>query len=762
LPASVSNATWTCAATVGSVCATASGTGNIVTTVDVAVNGAITFTINATVTSTAVGSLVNTASVTVPFGVRDTNASNNSATDTDTLTPQVELGISKSDGVPSVVAGTPVAYTIVITNAGPSAAQGARITDTLSSVLQNVTWSCVATNGTCPASGVGDIATTIDVLPNGSVTFTLNATVAPTATGSLTNTVTVSEPSGATETDTSNNTVTDTDTLSTQTDVFISATYAPNPALAGALITTTFTLTNTGPSAATNVVLTDSLLANATLVSASPGCSGTTLIVCNVGALLPNTPLVVTIVVTTVPTFSGVITHAATVLGTDPDTNLTNNAVTVTIPVIPSAALSALKQDSADPISVGGSLLYTISVTNTGPADATNVIVSDTLPSAVIFGSASAGCSGTTLVTCNLGTVPANSTASITIAVMADPNARGNIVNTAAVSANEYDPNLLDNSATQTTTIFSQADLAISKSATPNSTYVNGLITYTLVVTNNGPTPAAFARFTDTVPNGATFYNLLAPPAWFCSTPVVGAGGNVVCYVPTFTNSLVSTIMLVVQASATPGTLVNTVNVTSIDPDPNLANNTATVNTPVSLYYSYLPLINKPAPPQPDLIGSFSLSPATSVFTAGQPVAITVIITNQGGTAATPFWVDFYINPSTPPTAPNVPWNSVCLLNPCFGLAWYVSGGLAPGQSIVLTSVANSYDPNQSRWAGWFANGTTDLYLFVDSWNRPVGAGAVTESDETNNRAELHGLSVTGTNPPYPRVADILPRPTRR
>jgi hypothetical protein len=95
-------------------------------------------------------------------------------------------------------------------------------------------------------------------------------------------------------------------------------------------------------------------------------------------------------------------------------------------------------------------------------------------------------------------------------------------------------------------------------------------------------------------------------------------------------------------------------------------------------------------------------------------------------------------------------------------LAWYVAGGLAPGQRITLTSVASSYEAAYSTWRGWFANGSSDLYVFVDSWNRPVGTGAVIESDETNNRAELHGLSVTGPNPPYPRSATIPPRPTRR
>jgi hypothetical protein len=52
-----------------------------------------------------------------------------------------------------------------------------------------------------------------------------------------------------------------------------------------------------------------------------------------------------------------------------------------------------------------------------------------------------------------------------------------------------------------------------------------------------------------------------------------------------------------------------------------------------------------------------------------------------------------------------------------------------------------------SVWPGWFAAGTSDLYAYADSFNPGVAAGAVAESSETNNRAELHGLSVSGPNP---------------
>ena len=68
---------------------------------------------------------------------------------------------------------------------------------------------------------------------------------------------------------------------------------------------------------------------------------------------------------------------------------------------------------------------------------------------------------------------------------------------------------------------------------------------------------------------------------------------------------------------------------------------------------------------------------------------------------------------------------------------------MAPGQSVTLSSAPGSFYGPNSNWPGHFASGTSDLYLFVDSYD-PGGspAGLVVETNEGNNRAERHGLSV--------------------
>lgn len=121
------------------------------------------------------------------------------------------LGITITDGVTSVSPGQAVTYTIVVTNAGPNAATGAIVTDSMPAALTGVTWTCSPALSCGAASGSGNIATTVNLANGGSATFTVHATVAATATGSLTNTATVAAPAGTADGTPGNNTATDTD-----------------------------------------------------------------------------------------------------------------------------------------------------------------------------------------------------------------------------------------------------------------------------------------------------------------------------------------------------------------------------------------------------------------------------------------------------------------------------------------------------------------------------------------------------------------------
>ena len=215
--AGLTNVTWTCAATVGSSCSAASGSGNaLATTVSLANSGSATITVTGTFGSATSGTLTNTATVTAPTAISDPNLANNTATDSDTIVPAADLKITKSDGVTTPAFGSIVTYTVAVSNLGPAAVTGAIVNDAVPTGLTGVSWTCTPTINAptrcLTAGGTGSIANrSVNIASGGLVTFTVTGTVA--TTGTLANTATVAAPSGTIELDPSNNSATDTDTV---------------------------------------------------------------------------------------------------------------------------------------------------------------------------------------------------------------------------------------------------------------------------------------------------------------------------------------------------------------------------------------------------------------------------------------------------------------------------------------------------------------------------------------------------------------------
>src|SRR5437899_1114888 len=98
-------------------------------------------TLTGTIDPNATGSITNTVTVAPPNGVADSNPSNNTASDTDTLTPQADLAIAKDDGKTSAVPGASDTYTITVTNDGPSTVNSVDVADTLPATLLNPVFS---------------------------------------------------------------------------------------------------------------------------------------------------------------------------------------------------------------------------------------------------------------------------------------------------------------------------------------------------------------------------------------------------------------------------------------------------------------------------------------------------------------------------------------------------------------------------------------------------------------------------------------------
>ncbi|MCU0497257.1 MAG: CSLREA domain-containing protein [Anaerolineae bacterium] len=192
---------------------------------------------------------------------------------------------------------------------------------------------------------------------------------------------------------------------------------------------------------------------------------------------------------TTFVTTLGVSTLGQLITATASRVNGDTSEFSNAIPVIPGIDLEITKADAPDPVNVGNTITYTLTVTNLSTANATNVSITDTLPAQVTFVSASPGCTHNTgVVTCTIATIGANLTVNRTITVQAD--VAGNAVNNASVDANETDVDLSNNTATISTTILD------NPTPTPSNTPIPLTSTNTAIPPTSTNTPIASLTFT--------------------------------------------------------------------------------------------------------------------------------------------------------------------------------------------------------------------------------------------------------------------------
>ena len=241
-----------------------------------------------------------------------------------------------------------------------------------------------------------------------------------------------------------------------------------------------------------------------------------------------------------------------------------------------SADLALSLTDTPDLLTVNGQLTYTITVMNNGPGTATGVQVVDSLPpGAIVFGPASSSqgaCSGTVTVVCDLGTLAAGAQATVTINVI--PTVTGNLSNAAMVAAFETDPDLANNSSTETTTVEPEdpatADLAIIAEAVADPMASGQRFTYTLTVRNGGPATATGVQLTNDLPRGIALGPVTASQVTYnCSDT-----DPMLCSLGILTSGAAATVTIDVIRTEV-GTLPNRATVNGEQLDPNSGNNFA-------------------------------------------------------------------------------------------------------------------------------------------------------------------------------------------
>lgn len=374
--------------------------------------------------------------------------------------PTADLFVTVNNGVPTTVPGTNVAYTILVTNRGPSAITDIQVIDAFPNIITNVTWVCSATAGSaCQApNGAGNINTKVNLAVNGTATFIAGGTVNPNATGLLINTANVNAPLGIIEPNTADNLSIDTDGLTPKVAFSLSITDNRTTVSPGEATSYSIVAVNNGPSAVTGVHITD-IFPDA-LTNITWNCTTTAGSSCQQGG--PQTGNV-DASVTMMP--GGVVTITANGVIKLTAAGTVSNSVSLASPIDPAAnnktatdttaitTLTDLFITAAAPFTATTNtpITYTIGITNSGPAAATNVVLTTIMPVGVTFVGSIPGTpncnAAATLITCNLGNLPVNSSFSVTI-VLITPGAPGTITAQFQVLLTEPDPTPVNNQKT--------------------------------------------------------------------------------------------------------------------------------------------------------------------------------------------------------------------------------------------------------------------------------------------------------------------------
>src|SRR5262245_7300948 len=280
------------------------------------------------------------------------------------------------------------------------------------------------------------------------------------------------------------------------------------------------------------------------------------------------------------------------------DTNAANNSATdADTAGTAQVDLVITKTDGQASYVPGRPLTYVITVTNAGPSTASGVSIADTVPAAITGvvvsctpgGTALCGANGSSgnNVSFTGATVPPGGANALTLTVTGtvDPAATGTLTNTAmwTAGAGSTDTNPANNSATDADTLgAAQVDLAITKTD-GQASYVPGApITYTITVTNAGPSAATGFSVSDLAPPGLTVGTTSCAVVGLGSCGTNATAGNTVSFTgaslaPGVVNALTITVTGTIDPNTT-GPLANTATVTAgaNASDTNPANNTAT------------------------------------------------------------------------------------------------------------------------------------------------------------------------------------------
>ena len=584
------------------------------------------------VASDVAGIITNT--VVVGSTTPDPNPGNNTDTESTEFDVEADLAIVKSH-TGSAVAGRELTWVLTVTNNGPSDSPA---TITVSDGLPAGTtylrfrgtgWDCTAVGQVVACERTSALAAGASA-PDIEIDVLVADDAGP---GVLTNSASVDGP--ATDPVPGNNTATDTVTVTDRAELTLTkTTTGPDPVRAGETTEFTIEVANAGPSTADGVVVTDTMPAGLTPLSAAgPGwtCPDPVgqLVRCTRGSLAPvSRSIVVTVRVDSAVPQGTTLTNTATVDTATPGDDPADNTDSSTVSVVARADLVLAKSHAAqyDDVPAGRPATFDIAVVNDGPSDAQpDLVVTDTLPAGLSYVSSSgpwdcvAGSvtPGGQTVTCTwtdgVALAAGAAAPALSLTVATDPSIdAGTYTNTATVDSPTVDPTPENNTDTDDLAVTTLADLSITKSHT-GAARVGDELDFTLEVANAGPSQARSVTVSDALPAGTEFVSA-AGTDWSCSE----TSGEVTCDLSGRLDVGASappiTLTVRVLAAAYPS-VTNTATVDSSTPEKNPADNTDSDVVPV-----------------PALVDLSITKSHTGTLRVGSTATYTLTVTNAGPT----------------------------------------------------------------------------------------------------------------------------------
>jgi uncharacterized repeat protein (TIGR01451 family) len=403
LDAALSDVQWTCVASGTSSCP-ASGDTTLDMPATLHVGDELLITLTARIAPSFLGALPNRVDIIPEVGATDPSTDDLADETSTEVVAEVDVSVSKDDGVATVIAGTSTTYRIVIANAGPSDATQLAVRDALPAGVDSISFSCVASAGTTCPQDLGQGLNFDQTLPPGeSWTIDAVAMIDDAARGQIVNIVSADPPAFVLERDPSDNSAQDIDLIETLTDIGVALHDPLDPFDPAGPIPLPYEveITNLGPSSATGLTL-DLNFGRNVSIAPPQGCTfDGQRMDCAIGTLAAGATRLITLQIGGLPTAPATLFVDALVAAVEPDPAAANNTDLEETELITGADVD-VRIDRSTGVVGGEVVVYVVDVQNIGSQAANGFDFELPIPSELIdatwtcagFGGASCPASG--------------------------------------------------------------------------------------------------------------------------------------------------------------------------------------------------------------------------------------------------------------------------------------------------------------------------------------------------------------------------------